>query len=319
MLGAIIGDIIGSVYENIPKLPIRQTEQMTDDSFLTLAALNWMTDLDLSKFKYLFDKNKSHQNREFVLIKQEIFNNAEKNLLKWYDIGIKENINQNNLIPAFSPGFDNWVLAKNNKIISKIKYNSNTNGCLMRNSPISFIGHSKSLSLEHVLELTKIFCLTTHTHEDSLHTTEIHSSLLYLIYSKVINSSNIKNILSKENSIITSLHPNLISIKPLDFWIPKEKDVLDNPKLKFLWDSKNSLNIALSAIYYSKSFKETMDFCNATNMDTDTYCAIAGPIAEGLWGIDLINMGKGMKIINLIPEANQLINKTIKVHYFNII
>lgn len=55
---------------------------------------------------------------------------------------------------------------------------------------------------------------------------------------------------------------------------------------KFIWDVPTSLSIALSSIVYSQSFEETIEFCNQTNMDTYTYCAISGPIAENLFKIN---------------------------------
>ena len=55
---------------------------------------------------------------------------------------------------------------------------------------------------------------------------------------------------------------------------------------RFIWDARDSWSIAQSCLHYDKSFSETVDNCIAVGGDTDTYAAIAGPIAEALWGID---------------------------------
>lgn len=302
MFGSIVGDILGSIHENIPNLPLRNHYQMTDDSFLTLACAEWINDIDYPKFKFLFDSENSVQKNHFI---NDLMIQAEQFLIKWHEIGTSSN-NQHKSIPIFSPGFDAWVLSKKNKIPSQTKHKGTTNGCLMRNSPIAFLGVKNDLSLGEILFLTEIFCKTTHPSKEAIEATRIHSSLLYYAIKKNITPYNLKKALTTDSHSLLSLNPPLkisdISIKPLDQWQPTEK-------VKFIWDAKNSLDIAASALYYSNSFQEAMDFCNNTKMDTDTYCAIAGSIAEQLWGIDEANFELAKSAIANEPLAFFLLEK----------
>jgi ADP-ribosylglycohydrolase len=289
MLGAIIGDILGSTHEKIPNLPMRKTPKMTDDSFLTFAAADWMLGIDFSKFNFLFPKSKKEETSDWNRFKNELIKSAEKALIKWYDIGIQANKDDTNGIPIFSPGFAAWVNAKKTKEIFHVKKKGNTNGCLMRNSPIPFFGFKNQLDLVKIIFLSKIFCKVTHPHEESLNAVKTHSTIILMSLMKEINSYNIRDSIRKFN----------ISIKPISEWIP----LADGSRPKFIWDAKTSLDIAYSSIYYSQSFNDCIEFCNTTEMDTDTYCAIAGPIAQALWGIKQKTKLQTIDKITVVKEA----------------
>jgi ADP-ribosylglycohydrolase len=296
MLGAIIGDILGSIHEIIPGKPVRKEIQMTDDSFLTLACLEWMNKIDIVKFKFLYDKNKVLENRDFSKFVIELNKNAEKKLIKWHDIG--SNQEKEDLIPGFSKGFSTWCEEKkhNKKVLNNKRY---TNGCLMRNSPISYIGYKNGLTLEQVVFLSELFCKTTHYSEEAIKATKVHSTILYYILNGIINKNNIKESIEDLN----------VNIQTLENWLPTEERVLKNKNHKFIWHAKESLDIALSSIYYSNSFEETLNFCNSTKMDTDTYSAIAGPIAEYLWGMPGELKYKLLPILEKNHEVKSLLEK----------
>lgn len=297
MLGAIIGDILGSIHEKIPNLPIRKEHQLTDDSWLTLAAMNWMLELDFAKFKFLYEKKKNKEIRDWLRFEVELINSGKRNLIKWYKIGCASNLNGTGGIPIFSPGFDSWVKSEESKDVVRVKHKGNTNGCLMRNSPIPYYGYQYNLNIEEVLYLSELFCALTHKHEDSINAVKLHSTIIYKICSKELDKDNYKEFLLNQD----------INIKPLIDWYPGEERLKENPKNKFIWDAKQSLDISLSSIYFSNSYQDTVDFCNETDMDTDTYCAIAGPIAELLWGIEKDNKDLGLNIIKTNEEALNLI------------
>jgi ADP-ribosylglycohydrolase len=306
MLGAVVGDILGSIHEKIPGKNLRQEYQLTDDSFLTLAALDWINNIDALKFQYLFESNKRFSSADYNRHENELRQLAEQSLIKWHDIGHNTNWqNTENAIPIFSPGFEAWAESIKQKTQSNIKHKGNTNGCLMRNSPIAFIGIQKELTLEQVLKLSEIFCIVTHNHFDSLNAVRIHSAILYSIYKNKISPGELKKQLAKSQKHFFN-YP--IEIKTLEHWIPTDEKIKNDPGSKFIWDAKTSLDIACSAIYYSNSFQDVMDFCNGTKMDTDTYAAIAGPIAAALWGIEASNLNIAAECIKKVPDAyNELV------------
>lgn len=297
MLGAIIGDILGSVHEKIPNLLIRKEHQLTDDSWLTLASMNWMLELDFAKFKFLYEKKKNNEVRDWLRFESDLINLGKRSLIKWYKIGCTSNLSGSGEIPIFSPGFDSWVKAEESKEIVRVKHKGNTNGCLMRNSPIPYYGYKYSLNIEEVLYLSELFCTLTHKHDDSINAVTLHSTIIYKLCVGEIDKNNYKEFLLQQN----------IEIKPLKDWYPSEERLKENSKNKFIWDAKQSLNISLSAIYFASSYQEAIDFCNKTDMDTDTYCAIAGPIAELLWDIDSKNKEFGLNIIKSNKDAANLI------------
>lgn len=305
MLGAVVGDILGSIHEKIPGKELRTELQLTDDSFLTLAAYYWIKCIDHAKFQFLYENNKKFSNSHYFRFEQDIRLIAEQSLIKWHDIGHDSSWqNKENAIPIFSPGFEAWVSSYKQKIKSNVKHKGNTNGCLMRNSPIAYMGFQKKLTLEQVLKLSEIFCEITHHHVESVFAVRTHSTILYNIYKENLSASILKEQLAQSQKYFFN-YP--VDLQPLEHWIPNKDKISTNPGAKFIWDAKTSLDIALSAIYYSNSFQETIDFCNNTKMDTDTYAAIAGPIAEALWGIEKINLELAEKCISQIPEANNFL------------
>ena len=181
----------------------------------------------------------------------------------------------------------------------------------MRNSSIPYFGVNNKLSLIKILKLSEIFCLLTHYSPESLNAVRLHSLLLYYVYHHIIIKQNIKQCLISDTFSLPKINENLlfsnINIQPLNFWI--------NHESKFIWDAKTSLDIALSAIYFSNSFQETINFCCNTKMDADTYSAIAGPIASTLWGIEIENINIGLENIKPCSEAYNLIKNNLIIDF----
>ena len=311
MFGAILGDYLGSVFEKIPHKPQRTIPICTDDSYLTCAAIDWMQQIDYKKFVYLSNNYFSFPTDSWNEFEVELSNLAANSLVKWFDIA--QNETQDN-IGSFSKGFTAWVAnqknIQNNLALSNVKHKGFTNGCLMRNSPIAYLGTINNLSLQQILLLTDIFCKITHPHIDSLNATRTHSTLIHFLLKNILYKENIKQCFTSDDySLLTISRPikfSSVNIKPLEFWLKEKENKV------FIWDAKTSLNISLSSIYYSKNFLECIDFCNKTEMDTDTYAAIAGPIAQLLWDIPQDIKEKNIEIIaksqpqiiNLLKNSN---------------
>ena len=144
MLGAIIGDIIGSVYEfqnkkqkNFPLFT--PMSRFTDDTVMTLAVAKWLTE------------NKEHSKEGLVQRMQSLgkrYPNA-----------------------GYGGGFKRWL----NNCHPK-PYNSYGNGSAMRVSPIAFYAQS----LEETLRLATISAEVTHNHPEGIKGAKAIDAATYL-------------------------------------------------------------------------------------------------------------------------------------------
>ena len=131
IIGAIAGDIIGSVYEFHPiktkEFPLfRKRSTFTDDTIMTLAVAKWL----------LNDRNSKEE-----LVKQlQYFGNR-------YPYG------------GYGRMFKNWLQTENPK-----PYGSWGNGSAMRVSPVAWVGES----LEEVQKLAKLSSIVTHDHPEGV-------------------------------------------------------------------------------------------------------------------------------------------------------
>jgi len=162
MLGAIIGDVIGSPYEfhNIKHKNFNlfsDNNCFTDDTILTCATAEWL----------LSDKK------------------PEEVLKKWGTL-YKNRSYENGSIPAFGKGFTNWL--KTGK-----PYCAKTNGCVMRLSPIPLLIEDLKVALNKAIELTSI----THNHHEALLATRVYIETMYMV-KKGVSSELIKNYISEK-------------------------------------------------------------------------------------------------------------------------
>lgn len=157
MLGAIIGDIIGSPYE-FHNIKTKDFELFcdkccfTDDTILTCATAEWL----------LTDKK------------------PEELLKKWGEL-YKNRTYENGKISAFGKGFTNWLKTGQG-------YSAKTNGCIMRLSPIPLMIHDLKAALDKAVALTSI----THNHPESLLATRAYIETMYMV-KKGFSSQIIKN------------------------------------------------------------------------------------------------------------------------------
>lgn len=301
MLGAIFGDYLGSKFEKIPNKELRKECSITDDSWLSFAQLDWLLNSDLTKFSYLYKQNKQFSSKEFAVFSEELFRLAKKTLVKWVDIGMK--YSDGGILPGFSPGMLMWA-EKEKGSQTSIRRKTNTNGCIMRNTPVFWYGYKKGLSIEECVSLSEIFAKTTHNSEESLLVVRIHTVFGYLVQEKRINIMNFRKVLTDKSCDIGNenyyQYFKGINIQTLNYWLDQKKTK------KFIWDAKESLDIAFSAIYFSKTYDQFIDFCCKTEMDTDTYAAIGGEIAKILFKKEIPKDFK--KYLNSHPEIKEILD-----------
>lgn len=154
MLGSIIGDAIGSVYEFDP-IKTKNFElfgthnEITDDSLLTLAVF-----VALEKCKGDYSKLSQIVVKEF---------------LQWY-------ANYPNPMGGYGTRFVNWAITslQNYKVMPP--YNSYGNGAAMRISPVAYF----ATSLEHCIELSRKVTEVTHNHIEGIKGAEATAVAIYM-------------------------------------------------------------------------------------------------------------------------------------------
>jgi len=162
MLGAIIGDIVGSPYE-FHNIKYKEFELFcdkccfTDDTILTCATAEWLL---------------TNEKPEVLLKK---WGNLYKN--RTYEYG---------KVGAFGKGFTNWLGTGE-------AYGAKTNGCIMRLSPIPLMIDDLKVALDKAIELT----LITHNHPESLLATRVYIETMYMA-KKGFSSSIIKNYITNK-------------------------------------------------------------------------------------------------------------------------
>ena len=162
MIGAIVGDIIGSPYEfhNIKRKDFELFCDkccFTDDTILTCATAEWL----------LTDKK------------------PDDILKKWGEL-YKNRTYEDGKVGAFGQGFTNWLKKGD-------PYEAKSNGCIMRLSPIPIMIDDLEKALDKAVELTSI----THNHPESILATRVYIETMYMV-KKSISSSIIKNYITNK-------------------------------------------------------------------------------------------------------------------------
>ena len=144
MLGAIVGDIIGSAYEfnNTKRKEFHlftPKSKFTDDTVMTLAVARWLCD------------DKEHRKETLVQHMQE--------LGRRYPTA------------GYGGSFMRWLYNPEPQ-----PYNSYGNGSAMRVSPVAFYAHS----LQEALGLAKISAEVTHNHSEGIKGAQAIASSIYL-------------------------------------------------------------------------------------------------------------------------------------------
>lgn len=248
MWGAIIGDIIGSPFENenlrSPYFEFfKQGSRFTDDTVCTAAIAD------------ILEKNPN--------LTSEIISDQ---LRLWCCTYLNR---------GFGSMFYQWIANAVNR-----PYGSYGNGALMRISPVAKFAIKKGLNKEQMLEIGKKITEVTHNHPQALNAVNMYLSLLYdfLLYQKthgeLIGLNHLEQ--AKEN---IQQHFELYKIEKPQL-IEKYRITLD-----FDLTCNTSIAIACAAILETNNFDDVMYQVVSAGGDSDTYAAIAGALAEAIYGI----------------------------------
>lgn len=244
MLGAIIGDMVGSKYEFNP---IKSKEfkiispdmRMTDDSYLTLAVMRVLK----RHFPIKYDEASLQE------IQNELCDEFVDAWVRHKDA-------------CFGGFFYLWCAKAHKTGERQPPYNSFGNGSAMRISPVAMVAKSE----EELKLLSKTVTEITHNHPEGLKGAEAVALSIYMALHDA-TKEEIKERMIKE------YYPE---IKDFDF-----NELVKN--YEFNETCQGSVPQAIYAFLISNSYEDTLRNCVAIGGDCDTTGCMAGAIAEAYY------------------------------------
>lgn len=245
MLGAIIGDIVGSRFE-FNNHRSKEFELFadgcfaTDDSIMTLAVAKAI--METSKAKA---PNGQGFNSDFYSVLSDL-------TVKHMQILGRKYPNS-----GFGGVFYQWVLSDNPR-----PYNSFGNGAAMRVSPSGFVA-SNECEAEHLAEtITEV----THNHEEGI---------------KGAKATAVAITMARRGALKSEIRERInAEYYPLNFWIDNIRHTY-----KFNETCQGTVPQAIECFLESNSFEDAIRTAISLGGDSDTIGAITGAIAEAYYGV----------------------------------
>lgn len=149
MLGALAGDIIGSIYEfnniHTTDFPLfSEKSTFTDDSIMTMAVAEWLL------------SDPKHKHSSLIKIMEDYYEQFP------YPMG------------GYGANFNTWL---KKPTAQKLPYNSFGNGSAMRCSACGYVAHSR----EEAMELAKISAEITHNHPEGIKGAQAVAGGIYML------------------------------------------------------------------------------------------------------------------------------------------
>ena len=150
-------------------------------------------------------------------------------------------------------------------------YGSYGNGALMRISPVGLYAVKKGLSKPQSLELAKKITQVTHNHPQALHAVSMYIDILY-------------DLLKNKPDVETA---KALIVNKFDEYKIEQPKKIEQYRINMDFDltCNHSLGVAFSAILNTSSFDDVMYQVVSAGGDSDTYAAIAGAVAEAMYGV----------------------------------
>lgn len=247
LIGAIIGDLVGSRFEfNNHRSKdfelFSQDCEVTDDSIMTIAVAKAIMETE-KKIKLLL--NEYGNNDDYYA------------LLENMTIKYMQEIGRKYPYCGYGGLFGRWIFSDNPE-----PYNSFGNGAAMRISPVGFITKTDY----EARDLSQIVTSTTHNHTEGIKGAEATSVAIFMA----------KRGFSKEE-IRHKINKNYYN---LDFTIDEIRDTY-----KFNETCQETVPQAIVAFLESTSFEDAIRTAVSVGGDSDTLAAITGSIAEAYYGV----------------------------------
>jgi len=273
MIGAIIGDIVGSRFE-FNNHKSKDFELFTDECFVTDDSI-----MTLAVAKALIETERTFKNVEdnYRVSKDYLDRLAENTVLYMQTIGRK--------YPNCGYGghFGQWIFSENPK-----PYDSYGNGAGMRISPVAAIAASE----EEIKALSKAITGVSHNHVEGLKGAEATAMAIYLARTGRGNDEIRK--------VVSDQYYNL------DF-------CLDDIRATYRFNEtcQETVPQAIQAFHEAESFEETIRNAISLGGDSDTLAAIAGSIAEAYYGVPDVMVEKALgyldgELLEIYNEFNSI-------------
>ena len=246
MLGAIYGDIVGSVYEfnNIRTKNFElfsEKSKFTDDTVMTLAVANALV---------IFDEMTRGEN---------CLDAPSKNNLAYFkEILISEMHTLGDKYPNAGYGghFRFWLREKQTE-----PYGSYGNGSAMRVSPVAWYANS----LEGCLEFAKVSAEVTHNHPEGIKGAVVTVGATYL---------------ARTGATMDEIKAFVAKYYKIDFTLDEIR-----PTYQFNETCQDTVPQAMQAFFESTSFEDAIRNAISIGGDSDTLAAITGAVAEAYYGM----------------------------------
>lgn len=245
MIGAMIGDIVGSRFEfNNHKSKdfelFTEDCKVTDDSIMSLAVAKAIMEAEKVKKSSIAE----YDNDYYLVIENMTVKYMQEIGRKYPDCG-------------YGGMFLQWIFSENPK-----PYGSFGNGAAMRISPVGFF-------VRTVIEannLSKAVTRVTHNHAEGIKGAEAVTKAIFMARRGLIKA-DIRNYISR-------------NYYPLNFTIDEIRDTY-----AFNETCQETVPQAIEAFWESTSFEDAIRTAISLGGDSDTLAAITGSIAEAYYGV----------------------------------
>lgn len=245
MLGAIIGDIVGSVYEfdnikttDFPLFSQRST--FTDDSIMTIAVAEWL----------ITDHQHTHESLESIMLRYAEDHKSQ--------------------MGGFGGRFGQWLFSPENMIDyrtgelagKRVPYNSWGNGAAMRASAVGW----KYQTLEQTEEVAAISASITHDHPEGIKGAQATAAAIWMARNGK-SKAEIKDYIEQRFGYDLGTHTDVI--RKTYGWESS---------------CQGTVPPAIRAFLDSRDFESAVRIAVSLGGDSDTLACITGGIAEAYYG-----------------------------------
>ncbi len=286
MLGAIIGDIVGSRFEfnnhrDKDFQLFTKDCQVTDDSIMTLAVA-----------KAIMEAEKVTES----LLGGHCYDCKYYELIESMTIKYMQEIGRKYPNCGYGGMFSRWIFSDNPK-----PYNSFGNGAAMRISPVGFAARTEN----EACRLSKAVTGVTHNHTEGIKGAEAVAVAIYMAR-RGFTISEIRN----------KINENYYT---LDFTIDKIRD-----SYQFNETCQETVPQAIEAFLEATSFEDAIRNAISIGGDSDTLAAITGSIAEAYYGIPEALKEKALSYLNdellsIFNDFTEFIDDEDKLSKFRVI
>ena len=255
MIGAIYGDIVGSVYEfdNVKTKDfelICEDSGFTDDTVMTLAVARALARYDEAVKDPDRAKARNGRGEQWCPMREM------KDLFGSFLVTEMHRLGEAYPRAGYGGRFWVWLTTKSTE-----PYGSFGNGSAMRVSPVAWYAHS----LSEAIDLAKASAEVTHDHPEGIKGAAVTAGAIYL---------------ARTGATMEKIHSFVAKYYQMDFTLDEIR-----PTYSFNETCQGSVPQAMQAFFESESFEDAIRNAVSIGGDSDTIAAIAGSVAEAYYGV----------------------------------